>query len=384
MEAQVFSDSQIDELIAGDPRTLFRDVVEPLCDSFEPADCDVYAEFLSRVIARAVPGFDAGALLARHKEIRLGRFCNDDPRIVFVLSRVTLGADVAITSIVLDAAKKRFPEARIIFAGPTKNFEMFSGDARVEHLNVAYARHGTVAERLRAGLELKSLLDVPGSIVIDPDSRLTQLGLLPVCDPSRYYFFESRSYGRDGTESLGALTKCWVHEIFGVNGEAFVRPGVGPVHDEDGLVTVSFGTGENPDKRVAGSFERDLIAHLVSRGLRLLIDQGAGGEEAERVQSAIKDCGAAPGQIRTWLGAFAPFAASIARSRLYIGYDSSGQHVAAACGVPLVTVFCGFPSRRMYDRWRPSGSGLIGVIPLEERNAAQALARVVTSLEIYL
>ena len=35
-----------------------------------------------------------------------------------------------------------------------------------------------------------------------------------------------------------------------------------------------------------------------------------------------------------WEGSFAGFAAIIAASRLYVGYDSAGQHVAAACGVP--------------------------------------------------
>ena len=33
---------------------------------------------------------------------------------VFVLSRVTLGADVAVTSVLLAAAKRRFPQARIV------------------------------------------------------------------------------------------------------------------------------------------------------------------------------------------------------------------------------------------------------------------------------
>jgi ADP-heptose:LPS heptosyltransferase len=376
------SDSDIDALIAGDPQVLFRDVVEPLCDAFEPSCCDVYAELFSRIIARVVPGHEASELLARYERVRVSRQCSDDPHTVFVLSRVTLGADVAITSVVLDAAKKRFPKSRIVFVGPLKNFELFSGDDRIEHLNVPYARHGALAERLRAGFELSGALDIDGGIVIDPDSRITQLGLVPVCDPERYYFFESRAFGGDGAESLGVLTRRWVRVTFDTDGEAFIRPGCGPVHDEDGLVTVSFGVGENPAKRVGGNFEHDLIDHLVGRGLQLLIDQGAGGEEADRVQDAI--AGAAPGRIRTWLGAFAPFAASIARSKLYVGYDSVGQHVAAACGVPLVTVFSGFPSRRMYDRWRPSGSGLIGIVPLEDQEPAEALARVVASLGIYI
>jgi ADP-heptose:LPS heptosyltransferase len=38
-----------------------------------------------------------------------------------------------------------------------------------------------------------------------------------------------------------------------------------------------------------------------------------------------------------------------------VGYDSAGQHVAAACGVPLISVFAGFPAARMFDRWKPTG-----------------------------
>jgi len=38
---------------------------------------------------------------------------------------------------------------------------------------------------------------------------------------------------------------------------------------------------------------------------------------------------------------------------LYVGYDSAGQHVAAAAGIPLISIFAGFPVPRMFDRWRP-------------------------------
>ena len=36
-----------------------------------------------------------------------------------------------------------------------------------------------------------------------------------------------------------------------------------------------------------------------------------------------------------WEGSFAGFAAHIQKSKFYVGYDSAGGHVAAACGVPL-------------------------------------------------
>ena len=57
--------------------------------------------------------------------------------------------------------------------------------------------------------------------------------------------------------------------------------------------------------------------------------------------------------MRTHDGAFAPFAAQIARSKLFVGYDSAGGHVASACGVPLISIAKGFASERMAARWRP-------------------------------
>jgi len=39
--------------------------------------------------------------------------------------------------------------------------------------------------------------------------------------------------------------------------------------------------------------------------------------------------------------------------------------VAAACGVPLVSIFAGFPNERMFERWRPTGSGPIRVLKVE-------------------
>jgi ADP-heptose:LPS heptosyltransferase len=101
----------------------------------------------------------------------------------------------------------------------------------------------------------------------------------------------------------------------------------------------------------------------VDRGATVLIDAGVGGEETERVEKAI--AGLPAEQVRCWRGAFAPFAAAIARSRLYVGYDSAGQHVAAACGVPLVSVFAGFPAPRMFSRWRPAGTGPIEVVKVD-------------------
>jgi len=371
-----------DPAIAGPAtRALFRDVIEPLSDSFELGDVDRYVRLFAPVIARLAPELDSSELIARYERVRRrGPYTGDASRVsnVFVLSRVTLGADVAVTSRVLDAAKRRFPASRIFLLGPRKCWELFAADGRIEHVDAGYPRGGTLVERLALRRELGATLGRPGSIVIDPDSRLTQLGLVPVCPEENYFFFESRSWGGAGAESLSALTRRWLEETFGVaDARGYVAP---EPCAEAPAITVSLGVGENPRKLVADPFEGELLRHLVRLERPILIDRGAGGEEAERVERAINRAGAPPGRIATWDGAFAPFAARVARSRLYVGYDSAGQHVAAACGVPLVTVFAGFTSERMYHRWRPEGPGPIEVVRVDGPDPAAVLEKTIAAI----
>ena len=348
---------------------LFRVVAEGLADRFEPALCDIYAALFAEAIA---PG-ESAALVERYRRVRIPRAVEGRPRRVFVLSRVTLGADVAVTSVILDAAKRRFPAAAVYLAGPRKNWELFAADPRIGHLPINY-RRGTLRERLAAWPELRAALAEPGSIVIDPDSRLTQLGLLPVCPEERYYFFESRAYGGDGDDgddALPELTRRWAEETFGIaDAKAYVAPfGQAPPSD----ITISLGVGENAAKRIPDPFEEELLKLLAQSGAALWIDRGAGGEEAARVERAIRRSGA---KVQTWDGSFAGFAAMIARSKLYVGYDSAGQHVAAACGTPLIAVFAGFSCPRMFSRWRPTGPGRIDLIRVDNPDPTLVLDQI--------
>jgi ADP-heptose:LPS heptosyltransferase len=398
----------LDRCVAGNPpvdlpralldepsgQALFGILVEGLADRFEPALCDIYARLFSQAVAHTLDGVDPSALVARYQRVRRARPISSthDPQQVYVLSRVTLGADVAVTSVLLDAAMRRFPHACIGFVGPLKNFELFAGDPRIHHVPVAYHRGG-LRERLAAWGELKTALSAADSLVIDPDSRLTQLGLLPVCDEDRYHLFESRAYGGSGTHALSQLATAWAEETFGVEGAspyialaAPVPPEVAfnvgqvsnlrrvsnppadlcadhPVAAENPdaawkpapppYIAVNLGVGENPAKRIHDPFEGQLLALLSETALPLYIDKGAGGEESNRVMRAVERSGVQP---TFWEGSFAGFAGIIAGSRLYVGYDSAGQHVAAACGVPLITIFAGFPVPRMFERWKPVGA----------------------------
>jgi ADP-heptose:LPS heptosyltransferase len=357
-------------------RALFGIVIEQLGDLFEPALCDVYARLFSHVIARALPEYDAQELFLRYRRVRQVRpFPGGEVRRVFVLSRVTLGADVAVTSVALAAAKQRFPDAEICLVGPEKNAALFAGDPHIVPIVVGYGRGSLLRDRLLAAAELHIAVDEPGSIVIDPDSRLTQLGLIPICDDSRYFFFESRAFGGALDGALSELTAQWLSEVFDIDSQ---RPYAAPMQqDRMADMTVSFGVGENAGKRIDAAFEFEVLAKLLSYGRPVLLDRGAGGEEAQRVNALAEKLGS-PAHLYLHDGSYAAFASHILQGNMHVGYDSAGQHVAAAANVPLISVFCGYAGERMLARWRPHSPGarVIAVKQKDPSVLAQTLAAI--------
>jgi ADP-heptose:LPS heptosyltransferase len=382
VETYTWPRDAVDELIAravsseDSSRVFFRGVVEKICDLFDPDATRVYADLFAYVVARVLPGYSHSALLERYRRIRGVRPYSDAPTRVCVLSRVTLGADIVVTSMMLEAAKRRFPNAEICFVGPAKNAALFEADTRVHGLPTNYGRSAALVDRLRASESVGKLLEGKGTLVIDPDSRLTQLGIIPVADESRYRFFESRAYGGNSTLPLTALTAAWIEQVFGISN---VRPYLKPVASSDAApaVTISLGVGENLEKRAGDELERKAVEKLVSLEQPVVIDAGGGGEETERVEQLVRALGS-PRHLHIHHGSFASFAARIMQSRLYFGYDSAGQHVAAASGVPLVTLFAGYASERTFERWHPTGSGPIHVIKAGEPGALAGTLAAIT------
>jgi ADP-heptose:LPS heptosyltransferase len=212
-------------------------------------------------------------------------------------------------------------------------------------------------------------------LLIDPDSRLTQLGVLPVCAPQAHHLFESRGFGGDTDDTLPALARDWVRQTLGVeSAEPWFHPKVNHALPGHKVAAVSFGIGENPAKRVADPFEEQTLRYLLENGWQVLLDTGApGGEEDRRVRAAVARMGSVGQSIALHEGSFASFAAFIAGAGLYVGYDSAGQHVAAALDVPLVSVFGGFSCERMLQRWQPDGSGPKRVIAVREQSVEELI-----------
>jgi ADP-heptose:LPS heptosyltransferase len=121
------------------------------------------------------------------------------------------------------------------------------------------------------------------------------------------------------------------------------------------------GVGENHSKRVGGGFEARMIRTVGEKYRTIWVDRGVGGEEARRVTAAAEASGCMD-RIRFWEGSFAGFASIISQCDFYAGYDSAGQHAAAAAGIPLISFFAGAPSERFRKRWSPAGPGKIRVV----------------------
>ncbi|MEK6301202.1 MAG: glycosyltransferase family 9 protein [Acidobacteriota bacterium] len=440
-------------------RAFFTSLVETLADSFEPAAVSFYNQAFAQLIQacrktergqpldkklREFGLLTEADVLARADRLRAAageheprdrpavksgkrvEIVGYQPDRVIVLSRVTLGADIAITSVIVERLKTTFPQAEIVLVGGRKASELFGGDPRLTFEEINYPGAADILDRLLAWGSLvdcvreltrdaEAAAALPGDhwLIVDPDSRLTQLGLLPLAsggvgDPDaasgpRYLFFPSREYHPDSSASLAELTSGWLDEVLGSAPSIHPNVRLNRADLEAGrslidrlkreghpVITVNFGVGGNPSKRVGDDFERRLVSSLLEDGATIVLDKGAGPEEARSADEVIefaRHVSKGPlsiveideeslsrasssfrieAELLVWSGRIGLLAALIGASDLYIGYDSAGQHIAAALGVPCVDVFAGFSSRRMLDRWRPTGRAETRVVVVEQ------------------
>jgi ADP-heptose:LPS heptosyltransferase len=403
-------------------RALFPALIERLNDSFDPAACKLYDRVFAQVIDfyrrlpqarefdKALRGFgllNEADLLARKSRITNPHSAFRIPHSAFskvlLLSRVTIGADVAVTSVIIAKLRELLPEAEFVLLGSGKLRELYGGDPRVRIREIRYERGGGALSRLMSWIDVVEAvsdetegLNADEFRLIDPDSRLTQLGLLPLLkDEGAYLFFESRSYQHKNATRLGQLASRWSNEVFGLNGETFPYVALPVEYQNFGrevavavrragaarITAISLGVGGNESKRVSDQFESDLIERLINDST-LILDKGATAEERDqinRIVAALKTAGRAVIEINernsadvisqeelradaiTWDGGIGALAGLIAASDQYVGYDSAGQHIAAALSVPTLTIFVNSGSATFAERWRPYGPGVIEV-----------------------
>lgn len=404
---------------------LFGGIIETLCDDFSSHGVAAANLVLTRILQfiRARPegaklhrllndfGFtDAATLLARYQRLCQTSPLRDDEtaslKKILILSRVTAGADIAITNVIIHRLRQRFAKAELVLIGPAHLPEIFAAIPHCRHRKFLYKNDGSLFEKMSSWPHLLAITQEeqqgyrPEEILLfDPDTRLSQLGLLPLAPDNRTCYFPSRASQPEGESgmNLSQLTNQWLNRLFGEDqiwrpNLVFQQRGEGyhgfcqALHDQGCrlVIVVNFGVGNDPRKKVHGRFEADLILTLLAQPQTVVIlDTGRGQHEGQRLADHLgrvrrhnlpvscltvgeQSPAAAEGQgmslkqpppfahgLIIFKGPLGALGKMIDAADGFIGYDSCGQHLAAATSTPSVIVFAGAPSLRFIQRWSP-------------------------------
>jgi hypothetical protein len=408
--ATSFSDPEINNRASS---ALFEIIVEKLCDDYEEMPVEIYSRVMSQVISycRNVP---EGATLDR-RLTNFGIFTFDDlynranlvhsgkytystdkpPEKIILLSRVTIGADVAILSVMIQQFVNIFPDAEIVIIGNAKLEGVFGGNPRIQIRRLSYARGGGLFERFSSWYAALDIIEreMPPEteqniLLIDPDSRISQLGVLPFTHSDNYFFFNSRRCDSSSKNvCMAELANRWINDVFGTPDFCYpaiwipsgsrlrARRATESLHVAGcrRVIAVNFGVGTNPRKRLSYDFEIKLLREILKTPWTVvLLDRGFGQEELSRsgmLLADISDSGFHVSNIcftdskypeisQGIIGiecAIGEVAALIAECDEFIGYDSACQHIAAATQTPTLTIFAGSNNMNFVRRWSAFG-----------------------------
>ena len=433
--------SEDPELTKPAAEALFSIIVESLCDDFEELQTMTYNKVMTQVITqcRNVPtgkeldltlnGFglySSNDLIDRINKIRINNnSLSSQKRVrkIILLSRVTIGADVAITSVVIQRLNMFFPEAEFVLIGGGKLEELYGGNPSIRIRKLMYSKKGGLLERLsgwHSALKVikEEMTSCPAeeTVLMDPDSRLSQLGVLPLFPIDRYFFFDSRSDSAlNKNMSMPELTNSWLDKILDEGNFCYPKVWIPKSYMDSAeqfckrlrnkgaerIIVVNFGVGGNKRKRVGRRLEEGLLLRLLQEpNTVILLDKGFGDEELDYTNSLIgaikkqgypvlhssfdfednREIGRGLIGVRSRIG---EIAALIAHCDEFIGYDSACQHIAAAVGTPCLTIFAGSNNMRFIRRWSaygPKSSHIIHVDTLTDPSSIEIdgiIARIV-------
>ena len=404
-------------------KAVFADLVEHWNDRFSVQGRLCYGAVFGRIVwqsllsnGRALAALkrfgieSADDLIARWSRVRANNQplpASEQVHRIVVLSRVTIGADILLTSVVLQRLRAAYPQAKLVVVGDGKLQGLLGGIDGVHIENVKYARRGPLHQRLSAWLEILEHVDaLSPDLVISPDSRLDQLGLLPLIDDARYRLWENTQPGEQA-RSLADMVDAWLQHLLPQTNAQLICPHISfprPQREQQKRLRDALGTrpiaavkldhGGNPDKALPEAGVTKILETLRARGWRILLDRGFGADELAESDALVQRMGwevvdvddsgrpelgvaiddLAIGALSTvevvrFHGSIAGWAAAVSCCQMALSYDSVGHHLAAALDVPVVVAFTGHSHADFPVAWAPRGNGPIDVvvIPPEEK-----------------
>ena len=428
---------------------LFRDIVEYNNDELTAESRNIYSKIFTLVIsvARNAPACEAidkklrgirindeEDLYAHYENVRNQRSNFDAANAekvgkVAILSRMTIGADIAVTSAIIERLKVEYPNAGIVIIGDKRIGGLFESDSRVSVAPIKYSKGGTLAVRLNSWIDLADMVEeLAPDYIFSPSSRLDQLGILPLTDTERYFFWGSAVPEGQKPRALTLMMNEWMNNVFGTPGAGTLyypalhmgsghTADAGKVWSKYGLadkyvISAKYDVGGNHDKSLGTEFEKAHLPGLLSEdGSVVVMDRGFGDEELAHSQVLIdeaarlgariiditdiadgsgvgnridemdpadKDAVEGPTLI-VFHGSVAGWAALVGKTDEAFSYDSVGQHIAAALNVPVVIAFTGYRTKFFPKIWTPMGRAEVVSIrtgPGQSHNAEVILGRV--------
>ena len=385
---------------------LYSQLIMPLCDDFSSRASALADRILARmttIYRRHLLGREtdtllndyglvtADDLLDRQQQTRQWRPITRPDRVkkVLLLSRITIGADIALLSPIIQRLRHSLPQADIILAGTPHLKQIFFKEQILEPCH--YQRYSPLAQRLAHWPLLhhhiqqqRSSLLPEEFLLLDPDSRLSQLGLLPLAPVESTFTLHSR---KDQAQPCRLTDICnqWLDTIMPPGPAFHPRFWLDPALQDDQrgcaqlsrrdkknnfTIVINFGVGGDDKKRVPDPFEHDLLTALLAQEKTLIIlDSGATPAEqlqAHRLRSAVaphfpttlitedekQPCAIQHG-LAQCVSSIGCLATLIQAADLFIGYDSCCQHLATATTTPSIICFAGAPNERFFARWQP-------------------------------
>ena len=255
----------------------------------------------------------------------------------------------------LDAVK-RFPRTLHLLRRAREKLGTLRDRSASEHLPMRMAAPASWPT-LAVWPELRDAVASPGSIVIDPDSRLTQLGLLPVCAEEDYYFFESRSYGGDSRRPCPSSRGDWVAETR----SASRMPSRSSLRCAPRRIRPTLRSALAWARMPPSAWQARLKQNCCGFWSSAIVDPdrprgGRGRSRAGGARDGPQRWAARFGMGR--LRGSPPRSPEAISTLVTIRREGTWRR----CGVPLISIFGGFVSERMFQRWRPTGDGAIHVI----------------------
>jgi len=307
-------------------------------------------------------------------------FRRSDPRTILLVQLDHLG-DAVISTVMLPALRKRYPEASIEVLASPRNRELFEAIAEVDRVHVCRvnrfergSRLGWIPSTLWWGFRLRCRIDLgidvrgefPHVVILWLSGARRRLGW--DCGGGGFLLTDRPRFVADRPEvesRLALLAELGIRPgaadepprpVFRPSDESRRRVAArmaqlwqeSPHHGP--RITVHVGAGTRA-KQWPAEHWRELVGRLVvGLGARILL---VGDTSDRAIASAVLGSPPFPGVADlTGRLRLPELAAALEAADLFVGADSGPAHLAAAVGTPAVVLFSGTNSPR---QWQPCG-----------------------------